>query len=224
MNYELFLSNYLRAIFSPEGDDVYAAIKVATGGLSSPRMGKLINLAASCMDSGERYVETGVFTGFTLICAGHDNQALTLGIDNFDVKGPESSVGCDMDEAKIRSILKGNCERFGVKGHVVEADFRKVNLETIKTGVTFIDARHDYASVTDNIQWIEPSLAKDAILLFDDLDCEGVPEAILDAVTNRNYELLYFSKSKNKMHRTATYDKTFVNGLAVVHYEGPNGL
>ncbi len=135
------------------------------------------------MDGGERYVETGVFTGFTLICAGHDNQAMTLGIDNFDLKGPESSVGCDMDEAKIRSILKSNCEGYGVKGHVVEADFRNVNLETIKTGVAFIDGRHDYDSVTDNLKWIEPSLVKDAVIILDDLDCEGVPEAILNWVT-----------------------------------------
>jgi predicted O-methyltransferase YrrM len=220
MKYELFLSNYLRAIYSDAGDDRFAYLQMQIGGLSSPRTAKLLNLAASCMDEGERYVETGVFTGYTIISASFDNGKPVLGIDSFDMKGPNSSVGCEMNPDEIREILKRNLKHFQVGGHVVEGDFRTITLEG-KTGVSFVDARHDYQSVIDNLAWLEPSLVKDAVIIFDDVDCEGVDQAILDWLHgHKNYELLYLSKSKNKMHRTPTYDSTFVNGLAVMHYKG----
>lgn len=219
MNYELFLSNYLRAIYSPDGDNDFSAIKIQTGGLSSARTAKLIHLAASCMDDGERYVETGVFTGYTLISAAYDNRKVVLGVDNFDTKGPGSSVGCDIDPDMIKARLKRNIDHFQIGGQVMEGDFRGVDLKDIRTGVSFIDARHDYANVIDNLKWLHPSLVKDAVLIFDDVDCPGVDQAILDWVhDHKEYELLFLSKSRDCMHRTATYDKTFVNGLAVVHY------
>lgn len=221
MNFELFRSNYLRAIFSPDGDDVFSYLRMQTGGLTSPRTAKLINLAASCMEEGERYVETGVFTGYTLIAAGFDNRKIVLGIDSFDMNGPDSSVGCEMDANKVREALKKNAAHFNILGHVVEGDFKDIKLEGIKTGVSFIDARHDYESVTKNLEWLEPSLAKDAVLIFDDVDCEGVDRSILFwAQEHLNYELLFFAKSIEKMKSTPTYDKTFVNGLAVMRYRG----
>src|SRR4051812_46744669 len=106
MKYDLFLSNYLRAIYSPAGDERFAYLQMQIGGLSSPKTAKLLNLAASCMDEGELYVETGVFTGYTLISASFDNHKQVLGIDSFDTTGPNSSVGCDMNPDEIRDILK----------------------------------------------------------------------------------------------------------------------
>lgn len=219
MKYELFLSNYLRTIYSPEGDDVFAALKVTTGALSSPRVGKLLNMAVNCMDDEERYVETGVLTGGSLIAATYDNRKPVVAIDNFDTKGPDSSIGCEIDPELIKAKLKMNVERFQVVGQVVEGDFRYVDLVATKVGVSFIDARHDYKSVTDNLEWIKPNLVDNAVVIFDDVDCIGVADAILDWLQkNKSSELLFFSRSKNKMDRTVTYDKTFTNGLAVIHY------
>jgi hypothetical protein len=221
VNYPLFLSNYLRVIYSQNGDETFAFLKMATQGLSSPRVGKLINMAVSCMEGEERYVETGVFTGYTLASAAHGNMKTVLGIDNFDVSGEDSSVGVEMNPDSIREKLKKNMEYFCVGGQVIESDFRGVNLDGVKTGVSYIDARHDYVTVIDNLTWLEPSLAKDAVIILDDLDCPGVAEALLDWLKgHKEYELLFFSKSKGCMSRDATYDKTFTNGLAVVHYKG----
>jgi hypothetical protein len=220
VKYELFLSNYLRTIYSHEGDDIFAFLKMATQGLSSPRVGKLINMAVNCMDDDERYVETGVFTGYTLASACHGNQKKVLGIDNFDVKGENSSVGVSMDPDTIRKNLSKNWEYFRIAGQMIDCDFRNVSLEGVKTGVSYIDARHDYNSVTDNFKWLEPSLVDDAVIILDDVDCPGVSDALFDWLRyHKNYELLFFSKSKGCMSRNVTYDRTFVNGLSVVHYK-----
>jgi hypothetical protein len=221
MNYPLFLSSYLRTIYSPNGDDIFAFIKMATQGLSSPRTGKFVNMAASCLEPGEKYLETGVFTGFTLASASHGNRVDTIGIDSFDVTGPNSSVGVELDPNTIREFLKKNFEYFKVAGQLIESDFRNVDLTGAKIGVSFIDARHDYPSVIDNFKWQEPFLVKDAVIILDDLDCPGVSEAILDWLKDhKEYELLFFSKSKGCMSRDISYDKTFVNGLGVIHYRG----
>lgn len=222
MQYESFIANYLRTISSNEHDAIFGAIQVATGGLSTPRTGALLNMAASCMDEGERYVETGVFSGYSLISAGFRNNRSVLGIDNFDVDGSNSSVGTPMDKDVIRGRLLENLKKFNhVRATVVESDFRTVDLSDVKTGVSYIDARHDYQSVTDNLKWLEPSLAKDAVLIFDDPDITGVADAVLDWCHNHlNYELLYMQRSRDIFHRTPAYDSTFSNGLAVVHFNG----
>jgi hypothetical protein len=183
-------------------------------------------MAAYCMDEGERYVEVGVFTGFTLISAGYDNHKVVLGIDNFDTEGLKSSVGSHLDSAPIKERLRVNMKNFPqVRHQVIESDFRTVDLSEMKTGVAYIDGRHDYPSVIDNLKWLESSLAKDAVILFDDPDCEGVTDAILDwAHDHKDFELLYLSRSREAYHRNGVYDGPFMNGLAVMHYKGKNGL
>ncbi len=223
MNYEAFVSNYLRVITTNTNDAIFGALQVTTGGLSTPRTGALLNMAASCMDDGERYVETGVFTGYTLISAGYGNRKLVLGIDKFDTDGMESSVGTGIDAAYIKNRLLSNIDRFkhSVRATVIQSDFRTVDISDFKTGVTFIDARHDYENVMDNLAWIAPSLVKDAVLIFDDPDLPGVAEAILDWVHDeKGYELLYLQKQRDMFHRTPSYDSTFSNGLAIVHFNG----
>lgn len=226
MKYEVFISNYLRTIFSDERDALFSTLQVWTGGLSTPRTASLLNMAAYCMEEGERYVEVGVFTGFTLISAGYDNGKIVLGIDNFDTEGLKSSVGSHLDSGPIRERLKINCERFAhVKYQVLENDFRDVDLSSMRTGVAYIDGRHDYKSVIDNLKWLEPSLTKDAVIIFDDPDCEGVADAITDWVhDHKDYELLYLSKSQERFKRNSSHDGPFVNGLAIMHYRGKDGL
>ena len=226
MKFDLFISNYLRTLFTDERDAMFSTLQVWTGGLSTPRTASLINMAAFCMEEGERYVEVGVFTGFTMIAAGYDNRKSVLGIDNFDTEGDHSSVGGEIKRDLIKERLKLNFQRFAHINHkVIESDFRSVDLSEMKTGVAYIDGRHDYRSVIDNMVWLEPSLAKDAVIIFDDPDCEGVGNAILDWCHDyKDYELLYISRSRDKFHRSSAYDGPFMNGLAIVDYKGKNGL
>lgn len=222
MKYDIFISNYLRTIFTDERDALFSTLQVWMNGLSTPRTASLLNMAAYCMDEGERYVEVGVFTGFTLLSAGYDNGKVVLGIDSFDTEGKDSSIGSHMDSSLIRSRLKINCERFShIRYQVVESDFRKVDLSEMKTGVAYIDGRHDYKSVIENLQWLEPSLAEDAVIVFDDPDCDGVADAITDWVhDHKEYELLYLSRSMERFKRNSSHDGPFINGLGIVHYKG----
>lgn len=226
MKYDIFLSNYLRTIFSNDRDALFSTLQVATGGLSSPRTASLVNMATHCLEAGERYVEVGVFTGYTLISAGYDTHKPVLGIDSFDTEGPDSSIGSNVPRETIKAQLKKNMEKFPHIGyHVIESDFRGIDLSEMKTGVAYIDGRHDYKSVIDNLAWIEPSLVKDAVLIFDDPDCEGVADAILDwCHDHKEFELLYMSRSRDMFHRSAGFDGPFINGLAVAHYKGNHGL
>lgn len=226
MKYDIFLANYLRMIFTTDRDALFSTLQVNTGGLSSPRTASLLNMACHCMEEGERYVEVGVFTGYTLISAGYDNGRILLGVDSFDTEGPDSSVGSEIPRQVIKDQLARNMDRFKqVRANIIESDFRKVDLTGAKTGVAYIDGRHDYKSVIDNLEWLHPSLAKDAVLIFDDPDCEGVADAILDwCHDHKDYELLYISRSRDMFHRAAGFDGPFINGLAVAHYKGTNGL
>lgn len=226
MRYDIFIASYLRMIFSGDRDALFSTLQVWTGGLSSPRTASLLNMATHCLEEGERYVEVGVFTGYTLISAGYNNNKILLGVDSFDTEGPDSSVGSEIPRQMIKDHLKKNMERFNqVRANIIESDFRTVDLSGAKTGVAYIDGRHDYSSVIDNLKWLEPSLAKDAVLIFDDPDCEGVSDAILDwCHDHKEYELLYISRSREAHYRVQGFDGPFVNGLAVVHYKGKNGL
>ena len=223
MNYELFLSQYMRFIIDGERDALFETIRVWTGGLSTARAAALINLAAFCMDDSERYVEVGTFTGFTLIAAGYDTKREVLGIDNFDVEGPASTVGYGLQKQAVKERLTSNIKNFGhIRHTIIESDFRSVDLSGKKTGASYIDGKHDYQSVIDNLVWLEPSLVKDAVIIFDDVDCAGVSDAVMDWVHDHKakYDLLFMARSKEMMYRTVGYDKTFTNGLAIVHYKG----
>jgi len=158
-------------------DDVLEAVP----GLAKENNLALVNLAASLVPAGERYVEVGTFRGTSLISALRGNDDLdAVAIDDFS-----------FSEAS-REQLEANLERFGVAGRptILEGDFHEVltggALSERSVGVYYYDAGHSYEDQLDGLRLIEPYLADEALVIVDDSDWERVERADRDFLASQS--------------------------------------
>jgi predicted O-methyltransferase YrrM len=134
----------------------------------------LLNLAASCLDEREAYVEVGVFHGASLIAAmlGNEDQRF-VGIDSFEFR-----------DATLDGVER-NLEAFGLPrpellvGDVFELVPGGV-LESVRAGVWYYDALHTYEAQLEGLRVAEALLAPGALLIVDDTDWEQVERAMDD--------------------------------------------
>jgi len=134
----------------------------------------LLNLAASCLDPDEAYVEVGVFHGASLIGAmvGNEDKRF-VGIDTFDFR-----------DGSLQGV-EWNLERFGLErpellvGDVFEL-VEAGALEGTRVGVWYYDALHTYEAQMNGLRVAEPFLAPGALVIVDDSDWEQVSRALDD--------------------------------------------
>ncbi|HEX2346393.1 MAG TPA: class I SAM-dependent methyltransferase [Gaiellaceae bacterium] len=134
----------------------------------------LLNLAASCLDEREAYVEVGVFHGASLIAAmlGNEDRRF-VGIDSFEFR-----------DATLDGVER-NLEAFGLPrpellvGDVFELVPGGV-LEDVRAGVWYYDALHTYEAQLEGLRVAEALLAPGALLIVDDTDWEQVERAMDD--------------------------------------------
>ena len=134
----------------------------------------LLNLAASCLDEREAYVEVGVFHGASLIAAmlGNEDRRF-VGIDSFEFR-----------DATLDGVER-NLEAFGLPrpellvGDVFELVPGGV-LENVHAGVWYYDALHTYEAQLEGLRVAEALLAPGALLIVDDTDWEQVERAMDD--------------------------------------------
>jgi predicted O-methyltransferase YrrM len=157
-------------------DDVLEAVP----GLAKENNLALVNLAASLVPAGERYVEVGTFRGTSLISALRGNDGLdAVAIDDFS-----------FSEAS-REQLDANLARFGLADRptIVEGDFHEVlrgeALAGRSVGVYYYDAGHSYEDQLDGLRLIEPYLADEALVIVDDSDWERVERADRDYLASQ---------------------------------------
>lgn len=134
----------------------------------------LLNLAASCLDDGESYVEIGVFHGASLIAAMTGNEGKRfVGIDSFEFR----DAGLEKVEA--------NLARFGLpRPEILVGDaFELVPagaLDGTLVGIWYYDASHSYEAQLQGLRIAEPLLAPGALVIVDDTDWEDVDRALDD--------------------------------------------
>ena len=134
----------------------------------------LLNLAASCLDEREAYVEVGVFHGASLIAAmlGNEDRRF-VGIDSFEFR-----------DATLDGVER-NLEAFGLPrpellvGDVFELVPAGV-LEDVRAGVWYYDASHTYEAQLEGLRVAEALLVPGALLIVDDTDWEQVERAMDD--------------------------------------------
>jgi predicted O-methyltransferase YrrM len=139
----------------------------------------LLNLAASCLDEGEAYVEVGVFHGASLIAAmlGNEDRRF-VGIDSFE-----------LGEATVEAVER-NLAAFGLPrpelhvGDVFELVPAGV-LEDVRVGVWYYDAVHTYEAQLEGLRVSEPWLAPGALVIVDDTDWERVERAMDDYLSEQ---------------------------------------
>lgn len=134
----------------------------------------LLNLAASCLEGDEAYVEVGVFHGASLIAAMLGNEGKRfVGIDSFGFR-----------DASVEKV-EANLARFGLpRPEILVGDaFELVPaaaLDGTSIGVWYYDASHSYEAQLEGLRIAERLLASGALVVVDDTDWEDVERALDD--------------------------------------------
>lgn len=224
MNLTEFIYSYPNMICSDYGESEFAAIRVLCPGLSSPKLGKLLNFACRFMEKEESYVEIGSFTGYTLISASHHNSNKRfIGIDNMRLLGDKSTPE---QKEWVRNRLRINLEHFKSGNHfIIEDDYRNVKLpEQTKIGVFLIDGHHTREEAYDNFRWVKPYLSDSALIGIDDISISGVGEGVKNWVRDHPEEYEEFFRM-NVYHPPDNIDHwspAFWNGLSLVSFRRKN--
>ena len=132
----------------------------------------LLNLAASCLEADEIYVEVGVFHGASLVAAmlGNDRRRF-VGIDSFDFR-----------DGTLENVEQ-NLAHFGVgRAELIVGDVFELvpdgSLGDARAGVWYYDALHTFEAQLEGLRIAEPWLAPGALLIVDDTDWEQVDRAM----------------------------------------------
>lgn len=179
MNADLFLER-LEGLFEdfPRSehprDRRFAPIAEEVENLARENNLALLNVAASCLDDGEAYVEVGVFHGASLIAAmlGNEGERF-VGIDSFGFR-----------DASLETV-EANLARFGLeRPEILIGDaFELVPAGALggtRVGVWYYDAAHSYEAQLEGLRIAEPLLAPGALVIVDDTDWDDVDRALRD--------------------------------------------
>ena len=155
-------------------DRRFAPILEQVENLASENVLALLNLAASCLEGDEAYVEVGVFHGASLIAAmlGQPERRF-IAVDKFGFR-----------EA-TREKVEANLERFGLPvPEILEGDVfelaRAGALDGAPVGLWYYDASHSYEAQLEGLRIAEPLLVPGALMIVDDTDWDDVERAMDD--------------------------------------------
>ena len=132
----------------------------------------LINLAASCLEEREAYVEIGVYHGASLVSAMLGNEGKRfVGVDSFGFR-----------DASLEKV-EANLARYGLEvPEIVVGDASELvpsgALGETRVGVWYYDAAHSFEAQVQGLRIAEPLLVPGALVIVDDTDWEDVERAM----------------------------------------------
>lgn len=145
--------------------------------------GELLFEAARRVSREHVVVELGSYKGRSTICLaqGHD---LVIAVDHF--KGEQSiepiTQHFDHITGDYRAEFERNLDKYGVRANVLVTPYDTVTAAKIwasKTvGLLFVDAAHDYESVSQDLRAWLPLMAPEGYLILDDVNTPGVGRAM----------------------------------------------
>lgn len=186
-------------------------------GMTAVKNQKLLNIAFSCIESDECYLEVGTYIGKSLVSAMLGNSAKTV-------------YACDMfcQFAPINSYehLMSNLRRYNLVEKVIffNSDFAKaLNKDNIKmpVGLYYFDALHTEESQYKGIKLVEPLLSDEALVIVDDWRIEpddtfqakpGTEKAISES--DNKWDILFELPSRYNSDR-----ETWWNGVGVLSFQ-----
>lgn len=223
MDIKRFKEELPNLLLNSSGDNAFANLRIATHGMAGVRTAKILNFACRCMDKGEFYAEVGTFSGFTLVSAGYQLNAPCFGIDDFSMREVIKPEALEQSKHLIRGMLQKNIQIYGsLNTKFIEADFRNVQFEGESKGqlaVLFIDGEHTYKEVKETMQKFSPYLSKNALIIFDDVQFEKIPDYLIEM--QKEYELLAYlvsslSDHDRTFHMGMCLDEHIANGICVM--------
>jgi predicted O-methyltransferase YrrM len=182
-------------------------------GLTSKKVQKFIN--GICKESSS-YLEIGSYLGATAVAALDGNKLDAYFVDMW--KQPIQTARDDLDELPENSketFIK-NVKKY--KGdntvHIFDSDLFKVNREELKDiDVFFYDGPHDFETTSRAVQYYAQTFAKDAILIFDDANFDGVVYGANDGLSKSKLNPKY---SRILLSSDFEMEDEFWNGLYIV--------
>lgn len=225
MDIKRFKESLASLLLNPSGDNPFATLRIVTHGMSGVRTAKILNFAAKCMAPGEFYLEVGTFSGYTLISAGYQLNALCIGVDDLSMNGLVKPEDKENKKNCVRAILNRNLAEYGtVNTRFVELSFREMGLTEDSKGklsVLFIDGDHTSEEVKETLEKFMPYLSKDAVLVFDDVQFGGISSYIAELMSNGEYEMLAYLVSTphehdKTLHQNMFLDEHIANGICVM--------
>jgi predicted O-methyltransferase YrrM len=185
-------------------------------GLTSSKVQKFINGICSHANS---YLEIGSYLGATSVAALDGNNLNAYFVDRWDQ--PIQTARDDLGE-----LPENNKETFisNVKRHkgnntinIFESDLFDVDISEMKDiEVFFYDGPHDFETTSKAVQYYASTFAKEAILIFDDANFDGVVYGARDGLDKAGLLITY-----DKIILTSEMEnvKELWNGLYIVIIE-----
>ncbi len=167
--------------------------------MSTFAMGAIINRGVSQMPEGHIYVNVGVWQGFTFFAGLVNNEDKhCVGIDNFS--RPDGQHNGDIAFPKW-------FKKFGSENHhFYEMDYRDYfkNIHKESIGFYLYDGEHSYNNQFESLEIAEPFLAKDCIIMIDDINKDDPYKATMDFIKARpnQYKILLDTKTYANCHPT----------------------
>jgi len=164
----------------------------------------------------DSYLEIGSYLGATSVSALDGNKLDAYFVDMWEQ--PIQTAREDLDELPensketfIENVKKYKGEN---KIHIFDSDLFDVDISELKNiDVFFYDGPHDFETTSKAVQYYAGVLSKDAILVFDDANFDGVvfgaDDGIEKAKLTPKYSRLLLSSDYEMEHE-------FWNGLYIV--------
>jgi hypothetical protein len=188
--------------FATVRDSLHKICKIPR--MSTIAIGALINQSVAHMPDDQAFVNVGVWHGFTFLSGIAANQGKrAIGIDNF------SKFGGPREEfmARFNSYKSARHEFY-------EMDYRDYfqKIHRGEIGFYIYDGDHSYENQLEGLRIADPFLAKDALVLIDDINREAPRTATVDFVTERKgkYRIILDEPTSRNCH------PTFWNGIMML--------
>lgn len=180
-------------------------------GLTSPRVQSLLNTFAK---TSSKYLEVGSYLGATACAVLKDNNIDVHCVDMWKEQIQPARNDIELPpnykETFIENVKKHKGEN-SVK--IYDCDMFNVNLDELKNiDFFFYDGPHDKETTARAVEYYYPTLASEAILVFDDANWDGVVTGADEGVARAGLEIKY---SKILLNQPENYDEWW-NGLYIL--------
>jgi predicted O-methyltransferase YrrM len=177
-------------------------ISVTANGLTSIRVQTLLNSIAKGVRS---YLEVGVAQGATFCAVLKDNPINAIAIDNWGQEiQPATSNIAQLTNNRVELFLE-NLEKYQGTSRVLVAntDLFEFDVSPFKSSIQmfFYDGPHDFESTKRAVEHYYPTFEKEAVLIFDDANWQGVVEGARAGINSVNalaaYEKIILNSEEN---------------------------
>lgn len=189
---------YLNTVFPENDSSMKNTLRRISGvpKMSTLAVAGMINRAVAGMDSGEVFVNVGVWYGFTLLAGIVGNpDKKCVGVDNFSqFGGPRSAFLARFEHLKSENHFFHDMD-YGEY-------FSRVHRDPI--GFYIYDGGHEYRDQLRGLQLAEPFFSKNCVVLVDDTNWPEPRKATLDFISGsaNQYRILLDVTTRGNCHPT----------------------